>query len=385
MPFGGYAAQGAQQGLEQVLAAQLAKELELEQQRALQEEREAQRAFRERDFNQRSEEQAWRQSTDARDFNRLTSIDDIAKEDRQRAIKKEEDQDLARRNMGELLDPKYKQSLAEFSMASGVDVPQSVSRILDKKLVPVTTTDAQGRGVQRVVSEDDPEYAKGLPVYEPTPKAAPRQWGYEKVIRKNPDGSTSIVKIRENEQLQPGDVPYEAGRAGGAGSKAEQDAASSKQKIRSAILDIESMAKKINTVKGGIPAFIIGSARDMLAEFGGDSEVRLYNSQVGAALPMVARAIGHVGVLTQQDVDSVRQALPTAADNFEVAKGKMAGIKRRIGELPEEAFTSVAQVALIDPQTGTVEVVPWDQRQQFLDAGARVATREELAASGKGK
>ncbi len=68
-----------------------------------------------------------------------------------------------------------------------------------------------------------------------------------------------------------------------------------------------------------------------------DNDVSEYEALVTGMIPMVARAVGHVGVLTQQDVDSVKELFPKITDNKTLAENKLARVKRIIGTAGAES------------------------------------------------
>jgi hypothetical protein len=70
--------------------------------------------------------------------------------------------------------------------------------------------------------------------------------------------------------------------------------------------EIKRLSDQIFTSEG-MTANFVGSARTSLAAANWDEDVKLYNSLIEGMTPMVARAVGHTGVLTQQDVDSTKK------------------------------------------------------------------------------
>jgi hypothetical protein len=93
---------------------------------------------------------------------------------------------------------------------------------------------------------------------------------------------------------------------------------------------LEGLSKKINT-ESGLSAIVSGTARSAAAKAQMDNDVSLYESLVLGMVPIVARAMGHTGVLTQQDVDSVRAMFPIARDNKALAESKLSAIRDVIG------------------------------------------------------
>lgn len=91
--------------------------------------------------------------------------------------------------------------------------------------------------------------------------------------------------------------------------------------------EIEGLSKKINTQGMGPVSNVAGWIRQGAAAGNLDNDVAEYESLVTGMIPMVARAVGHTGVLTQQDVDSVRNLFPKVGDNAALAKNKIARVK----------------------------------------------------------
>jgi hypothetical protein len=89
---------------------------------------------------------------------------------------------------------------------------------------------------------------------------------------------------------------------------------------------IDELSTRIN-VNQGIAATAIGAAERQKAKINLNDDISEYNGVVQGFTPMLARAVGHVGILTQQDVDSVREALPKPEDSKSVRDRKMSRIQ----------------------------------------------------------
>lgn len=95
-----------------------------------------------------------------------------------------------------------------------------------------------------------------------------------------------------------------------------------------AILDnIQTLSQRINTSGAGPWANVKGRWRGAMAAVNWDNDVSEYTSLVEGMIPMVARAVGHTGVLTQQDVDSVRALFPRVTDNKTLAQNKLKRVR----------------------------------------------------------
>lgn len=94
--------------------------------------------------------------------------------------------------------------------------------------------------------------------------------------------------------------------------------------------EIETLSKRINTGEGSPMSNVAGMSRRSMAAGNMDNDVSEYQALVAGMIPMVARAVGHTGVLTQQDVDSVRALFPRVGDNKVLAQNKIKRVKSLI-------------------------------------------------------
>lgn len=97
------------------------------------------------------------------------------------------------------------------------------------------------------------------------------------------------------------------------------------------VLDsIDELSEKIN-VNQGAYAKMAGGAAKLAAKANLDDDVSEYNAVVSGFTPMLARMVGHTGVLTEQDVQSVRAMLPQPGDSKNVRDRKIARIHKILG------------------------------------------------------
>jgi len=111
--------------------------------------------------------------------------------------------------------------------------------------------------------------------------------------------------------------------------------AQDQQKFKKAAPVISAMSElseKINTQEG-LLAKMEGGARKLAAKANYDDDVAEYQSLISGFTPMVARALGHTGVLTQQDVDSVKALFPLPGDSKTLRDRKVTRLKSIISEL----------------------------------------------------
>lgn len=88
---------------------------------------------------------------------------------------------------------------------------------------------------------------------------------------------------------------------------------------------ISDLSEKINTGQG-IVAKIGGAVEKAKAQANLNDDVAEYEAMVQGFTPLVARAVGHIGVLTQQDVDSVRAMFPKPGDSKTLRDRKIARV-----------------------------------------------------------
>jgi hypothetical protein len=104
--------------------------------------------------------------------------------------------------------------------------------------------------------------------------------------------------------------------------------------------EIKRLSDKIFT-SDGVAANFVGAGRTAMASANWDEDVKLYNSLIQGMTPMVARAVGHTGVLTQQDVDSVKKLFGhigmLGTDSKGVASSKLDAFARLMSGHGSEA------------------------------------------------
>jgi hypothetical protein len=126
----------------------------------------------------------------------------------------------------------------------------------------------------------------------------------------------------------------------------------------------------------GLPQLVGGLIRSGAGYLNLDDAALIYNRSVSGFMPLIARAMGHTGVLTQQDVDSVRGLFPGMTRNRTLAQGQYALLRKIIaaGSVPLTRYgendTTGFAVRLADAiaaakagETGTTSpstVLMWD-------------------------
>ncbi len=104
------------------------------------------------------------------------------------------------------------------------------------------------------------------------------------------------------------------------------------KKAAPVLASIAELSEKINT-GSGLLAKMAGGASKVAAKANYDDDVAEYQALVSGFTPMVARALGHTGVLTQQDVDSVKMLFPAPGDSKTLRDRKLKRVMGIIGEL----------------------------------------------------
>lgn len=89
---------------------------------------------------------------------------------------------------------------------------------------------------------------------------------------------------------------------------------------------ISELSEKINTGQG-IMAKMGGGAAKIAAKANYDDDVAEFQALVEGFTPLMARALGHTGVLTQQDVDSVKALFPQPGNSKTLRDRKIARVR----------------------------------------------------------
>lgn len=95
---------------------------------------------------------------------------------------------------------------------------------------------------------------------------------------------------------------------------------------------ISELSEKINTGNGAL-ATVQGTVAKAQAKANLDDDVSEYQAVVSGFTPLLARAMGHTGVLTEQDVQSVRSMLPQPTDSKSVRDRKVNRIESLLGNM----------------------------------------------------
>jgi hypothetical protein len=143
---------------------------------------------------------------------------------------------------------------------------------------------------------------------------------------------------------------------------AEVQAQASQYKRAAPILGkIGELSEKINVTQGAM-AKITGTAERAAAELNMNDDISEYNALISAFTPLVARAVGHTGVLTQQDVDSVREMFPKPTDSKSIRDRKVALIMDITGQV---AGTYDPRMGITDQYQGGASQGPMNPTQSY--------------------
>ena len=223
-----------------------------------------------------------------------------------------------------------------FDPAKGEGVFTAPAAPKDEKKYQVTVRGEDGRPVTRLATETElaggiEEYQKPLVGHQPSYQAKEVLNDEGKPVMANFNAKTGqYVEVSTGKPIQkPKPVP----------SAAETQDSRKFQQAGPVLAAVSELSERINTLKG-VYAKAQGEAAKAAAKVNLNDDVAEYEALVSGFTPLVARALGHTGVLTQQDVDSVRNLFPTPGDSKTLRDRKvkrMNGIIKVLqGGAPEE-------------------------------------------------
>jgi hypothetical protein len=97
------------------------------------------------------------------------------------------------------------------------------------------------------------------------------------------------------------------------------------------VLDaLDELSEKINRQDGAL-AKVGGLFASAAAKANYDDDVAEYQAVLEGAVPLIARRMGHTGVLTQADVDSVKAMFPRPGDGKSLRDRKIARVRSLMG------------------------------------------------------
>jgi len=135
-------------------------------------------------------------------------------------------------------------------------------------------------------------------------------------------GSNTVRPVTDAQGNVLGPAPTEAQR-----NEARQYA-----KAEPILASLSDLSERINTQQGAI-ARIAGAAERAKAQINLNDDVAEYESIISGFTPLIARALGHTGVLTEQDVQSVKAMFPRPGDSKSLRDRKIARIQQLMGAI----------------------------------------------------
>jgi hypothetical protein len=188
---------------------------------------------------------------------------------------------------------------------------------------------------------------------------------YEKVETVDDKGNP-ITKY-----MTPDEVRAEGGVRGAPKTTAKAQGPAT---VAAVLGEIDTLSKKINTGGSNPLTRIGGTVRSAAGAMNLDDAVAEYESLIAGFTPIVARAVGHTGVLTEQDVQSVRALFPKPGDSASLAHSKLARVRKLMAQIQPETGTGA----------GPLESGPSEQRGGPAIGEERVIQGQRARWDGRG-
>jgi hypothetical protein len=128
---------------------------------------------------------------------------------------------------------------------------------------------------------------------------------------------------------------------------------------------VADLSERINTGEG-VVARVVGAVEKQKARINLEMDVAEYNALVSGFTPLVARAVGHTGVLTEQDVQSVKEMFPKPGDSKELRDRKVARLLSIYGSI--QAVTEEGILKPVDSGEAPTEDLSGLSTQELLDS-----------------
>lgn len=149
------------------------------------------------------------------------------------------------------------------------------------------------------------------------------------------DNNNPITRVLPRSQAVGKDFPQ-------APTAEERNRTAATKKIDPILDGISELSEKINTGKG-LLAKVSGSVEKAQAQANYNDDVAEYQALISGFTPMIARGVGHTGVLTQQDVDSVKEMFPKPGDSKSLRDRKIARLRTIIGTSNDQGNASAGR------------------------------------------
>lgn len=135
-------------------------------------------------------------------------------------------------------------------------------------------------------------------------------------------------------------TPQEVRQMGGVRGQPKTTAkASGPATVQAILAEIDALSQGINQGAADPSTTVTGLMRRGASAVNLDNELAEYEALIQGFTPMIARAVGHTGVLTQQDVESVRALFPKPTDNQALAQAKLARVRRLMEQIAQSQMT----------------------------------------------
>lgn len=156
---------------------------------------------------------------------------------------------------------------------------------------------------------------------------------------KTPTGTTVIMQGPDGPMLtnrQTGEAKPVIGPDGQpiklAPTAQQRNTSAQYAKARPILNAISGLSEKINTGQG-LAAKAQGAEAMAAAKANLNDDVAEYEAMISGFTPLIARALGHTGVLTEQDVQSVKALFPRPGDSKSLRDRKVARIEQLMGAI----------------------------------------------------
>ena len=104
-----------------------------------------------------------------------------------------------------------------------------------------------------------------------------------------------------------------------------------------------------------------------------NDDIAEYEALVSGFTPLVARALGHTGVLTEQDVQSVRAVFPRPGDSKSLRDRKMKRMRSLLSGVQEAVETTITNPVTAGAGAGAAPMVQENKKtgefRHSLDGG----------------
>lgn len=130
------------------------------------------------------------------------------------------------------------------------------------------------------------------------------------------------------------------------------------------ILDkVQNLSEQINT-DNGLWGKITGAIKYVGGKANLNDTASEYDALIDGAIPLVARALGHTGVLTEQDVASTRHMFPQVGESKSLAQAKMKQIREIIqGQAGQAAGPNVGGLPAVGSSFNGAKVLKVEKVQ----------------------